>query len=303
MAYSDPMRWLRSSRDAGLVARQATASDRPAVSALLSNAWWRHGAPALEDLVALLHGGASTVALARGQCIGWLGLSAREPAGDPLERWADVASVAIAGGRAPAKVVQALMDAAIGGLNARGVTGLVCLTSENWLREALSEARFLELDQVISYARAGRMSLPQATPGPARLRSVCSSEGEVVLALNSAAFAPIWRYDSSTILSWLLTADHAVLAETAAGPAGFAMTTRSQDSEFAQLIRIAVAPQFQHRGIGLQVLVDAIHYAWETGAAGLSLNTQTSNTISRHLYEGLGFRLTGQTVSVLVRAL
>jgi len=49
------------------------------------------------------------------------------------------------------------------------------------------------------------------------------------------------------------------------------------------------------------VVVDAINYAAEVGASGLSLNTQASNTISRHLYEGLGFRLTGQTVRVLVR--
>jgi ribosomal protein S18 acetylase RimI-like enzyme len=123
----------------------------------------------------------------------------------------------------------------------------------------------------------------------------------VVLALNSAAFAPIWRYDSSTILSWLLTADHAVLAETEAGPAGFGLTTGSRDSEFAQLVRVAIAPPFQGRGLGRQVVVDAIRYAQDIGAGGLCLNTQASNSISRHLYERLGFRLTGQTVGVLVR--
>jgi hypothetical protein len=47
--------------------------------------------------------------------------------------------------------------------------------------------------------------------------------------------------------------------------------------------------------------VDAIHYAGRSGAGGLSLNTQASNMISRRLYEELSFRLTGQTVSVLVR--
>jgi ribosomal protein S18 acetylase RimI-like enzyme len=295
------MRWLRSSRDSAITARKATASDRKAVSDLLANAWWRHGAPALEDQVALLQGGASAIAFVRDQCVGWLGFSVREPTGDPLERWADVASVAISSGHSPAKALQTLFDAALGELSARRVTGLMCLTSEEWLREALSEVQFLELDRVISYARAGRLPLPAATAGPARLRPAHSSEGEVVLALNSAAFAPIWRYDPSTVLSWLLTAEHAVLAEIEEVPAGFALTTSSLDTEFAQLVRIAIAPQFQGRGIGRQMVVEAIHHAREIGAGGLSLNTQASNLISRCLYEGLGFRLTGQTVSVLVR--
>jgi ribosomal protein S18 acetylase RimI-like enzyme len=276
-------------------------SDRPAVSALLADAWWRHGTPALEDQVALLHGGVSAVAFARKQCVGMLGLSVREPAGDPVERWADVAALAISGGRSPAKTLRALLEVVFGKLDERGVTGLVCLTGDDWLTTALSEAGFLEDDRVIGYARSGHLlPIPDAA-GPATVRPARSLESELVLALNSAAFAPIWRYDSSTILSWLLTADHAVLAETTAGPAGFALTTASRDSEFAQLVRIAIAPQFQGLGIGRQMVIDAIHYSWETGAGGLCLNTQASNMISRRLYEGLGFRPTGQAVSVMVR--
>jgi ribosomal protein S18 acetylase RimI-like enzyme len=301
VAYWQTMGWWRSSRDGVITARQASASDRPIIAELLADAWWRHGAAALEDQIAMLHGGVSAVAFVRGRCVGWLGLSVREPTGDTPERWADVASVAISGGRSPAKALQALFDTTSGDLGTRGVTGLVCLTSESWLRESLSYLRFLELDRVVGYARAGRLSSPPAIAGPARLRPARVSEGELVLALNSAAFAPIWRYDSSTVLSWLLTADHAVLADTEAGPAGFGLTTSSRDSDYAQLVRVAIAPQFQGCGIGRQVVLDAIEYAREIGAGGLCLNTQASNMISRRLYEGLGFRLTDQSVSVLVR--
>jgi ribosomal protein S18 acetylase RimI-like enzyme len=295
------MRWWRSARDGVISARQATAEDRQAVSEVLTNAWWRHGAPALEDQIALLRGGASTVAFVRSQCVGWLGFSLREPAGDPLERWADVASLAISGDRSPKRTLQILVDTALGELSARRVTGLVCLTGEEWLRESLSELQFREVDRVIGYARTGRASLPPEGARPARLRSARSTDGEVVLALNSAAFAPIWRYDASTILSWLLTADHAVLAETGTGPAGFGLTTCSRDSEFAQLVRVAIAPPFQRCGMGRQVVVDAIRYAQEIGSAGLCLNTQASNSVSRRLYERLGFQRTGQAVSVFVR--
>jgi ribosomal protein S18 acetylase RimI-like enzyme len=266
----------------------------------MARSWWHHGAPALDDVLALLHGGASTVAFTRSRCIGWLGFSVRDAAGSPAERWADVASLAISDDHASAKTLRALLDATVEELDARSVTGLVCLSSARWLKEMLSELKFTEADRVIGYARSGRLPSPPSR-GPARLRAARPSEGDLVLALNSAAFNPIWRYDSSTILSWLLTADHAVVAETEAGHAGFGLTTGARDSEFIQLVRVAIAPQFQGHGIGRQVVLDAIRYAEDTGAAGLSLNTQASNSVSRHLYERLEFRLTGQSVSVLVR--
>jgi ribosomal protein S18 acetylase RimI-like enzyme len=293
------MGWWRRSRHPAVAARQATATDRPAAAALLAGAWWHHGALAQEDQIALLRTGISTIAFVRDQCAGLLGFSVREPAGEPLEKWADLASVAISTGRTPVTTLRVLFDAALGELRARSVTGLICLTSDDWLRSALAELGFLEADRVIGYARSGNLLPPPVSPGPARVRPARSLEGDVVLALNSVAFAPIWRYDSSTILSWLLTADHSVLAESGAEPAGFALTTGSRDSELAQLVRVAIAPAFQGLGIGRQMVVDAIHYAYGIGAGGLSLNTQASNTVSRHLYEGLGFRLTGQTASVM----
>jgi ribosomal protein S18 acetylase RimI-like enzyme len=294
------MGWWRSSRNAAITARLASALDRSAALALLSDAWWRHGTGALEDQIALLQTGLSSIAFARDQCVGFLGFFVREPAGEPVEIWADVASTAVSSGRPPAKILQALLDASLAALSARGVTGLVCLTNGDWLQGALLEVGFVELDRVIGYARSGRLPLLPQPAGPARVRPARAEEGDAVLALNSAAFAPIWRYDSSTILSWLLTADHAVLAESEAEPAGFALTTGSRDSEFAQLVRIAIAPRFQGLGIGRQLVIDALHYAARVGAGGLSLNTQASNTISRNLYEALGFRPTNQAVSVMV---
>jgi ribosomal protein S18 acetylase RimI-like enzyme len=64
---------------------------------------------------------------------------------------------------------------------------------------------------------------------------------------------------------------------------------------------VATHPASQGQGIGRQLVADAIHYAAGVGAAGVSLNTQQSNIVSRHLYEALGFRPTGGVLSVMVR--
>ena len=81
---------------------------------------------------------------------------------------------------------------------------------------------------------------------------------------------------------------------------GFALTSLNPENEYAYLIRLAILPAYRERGIGKQLVVDALEYARAAGATGLALNTQASNLVSRRLYESLGFRPTGQTLSVMV---
>ena len=100
--------------------------------------------------------------------------------------------------------------------------------------------------------------------------------------------------------SWLLTADHTVVAEVASRPVGFCLTTSAARDDYAQLIRVATHPDFRGQGIGRQLVVDAIHFAQESNMPGLTLNTQASNIISRRLYESLGFHLTGAPVTVMM---
>jgi len=124
-------------------------------------------------------------------------------------------------------------------------------------------------------------------------------DSDTILVLNGAAFVPFWRYDPATLLSWAMTADHAVLAEVDGRPAGFAITTNSSSADCAQLIRVATHPAFQGRGIGRQMVADAMCCVYGNDRDGLALNTQASNRVARHLYETLGFRQNGQAVKVM----
>lgn len=293
------MRWWRAAHDIAVTVRPASLADRRAVTALLADAWRLHGTQALEDQVALLQGGLSVVAQGGGDVTGFLSLSPREPAGVPEELWVDVVAIALAGGRHPVGTVQAMVEGALPGLIERHATGLVSLTEDSWWQAALGAAGFAPVDEVIGYARPGRQPV-DAGISAATIRTVGPGETEQVLALNSAAFDPLWRYDRSTVLGWLLTADHAVLAEREGQAVGFALTVTSRRGD-AHLVRIAVHPRFQGLGIGRQLVVDAIGFARSVGASALALNTQASNEASRRLYERLGFRLTGQRVKVLVR--
>jgi ribosomal protein S18 acetylase RimI-like enzyme len=295
--------WLRRKVEDPAV-RRAIPTDRPALAALLAGTWRRHGVLAVEEQVALLSNGASLIAMRDDEAVGFLGLSPRAPArarGDgPAEQWVDATLVAVSADASTGAVMRRLLAAAAERTVAGPTSGLVCLTAEGWLINALAEGGFREMDRVLSYARANHGPLPAA----ARVADLCdakATQASVVLDLNAAAFGPLWRYDQRTVLTWLMTADRAVVAERDGRAIGFALTTLNAADGHAQLIRVATHPASQGQGIGRQLVTDAIHFAAGVGAAGVSLNTQQSNTVSRHLYETLGFRPTGGVLSVMIR--
>jgi ribosomal-protein-alanine N-acetyltransferase len=293
------MSWWWNSRDETFAARLAGPADRPALSALLADTWRRHGPLAVEEQVTLLGNGLSTIALARKGAVGFLGFSARLPAGLPAEPWADLALAAVAADRPVGKVLESLLGPALSALRGQGVTGLACLAGEGWLRDGLIAAEFVQVDRVVGYAHNFGRTVPLTLP-VVTLRAASATDIGAILAVNAAAFEPFWRYGDATILSWLLTSDHAVLAEVDGLAAGFALTSRSPENEYAYLIRLATLPAYRDRGIGRQLVADALDYSRAAGATGLALNTQASNLVSRRLYESLGFHPTGQALSVLV---
>lgn len=293
------MSWWRIMRSEPLAVRTAAPVDRAGVATLLATSWRRHGNEALEDQAALLANGLSQVATVGDTVVGFLGLAARQPTGTPPQTWVDVAMMAVEDERSADQMLKSLLAPAIAGFRQGQATGLVCLTAAEWLREALARAGFAEVDQVISYVHAGR-TVPPAGGTAAELRPATTGDADTLLALNAAAFAPLWRYEDATVLSWLMTAEHPVLAFLHERPIGFALTTAAVANGYAHLTRVATHPSVQGQGIGRQLVADALRYAHSVGAPGLALNTQASNAVARHLYESFGFQRTGHFLSVLV---
>ncbi len=290
------MVWWTRARLASPSARLAGPADRPLLADLLARAARQFGSQAIEDQMTLLNSGVSSVALLDERAVGFLGLRPRTPTGG--ERWADLTLVALAANWPADRALAALLSTSRPRLAASGVTGVVCLLGDTWLYNALLAAGFQASDRVITYVRNDR---PVFTPNhfAARLRAARPADAQSILRLNAAAFEPLWRYDEATMLSWLLTSEHPVLAEIDGQPAAFCLTSRASTDGYAQLIRLATDPQWQGQGIGRQLVIDAINFGHQAGALGVALNTQYSNTVSRHLYESLGFRNVGPPVDVI----
>ncbi len=191
--------------------------------------------------MALLRNGLSTIALTRKHAVGFMGLSPRLPAGSPAETWADLSMAAVAADRPVGKVLEGLLESALPALRGQGITGATCLAGEGWLRDGLAAAGFVQVDRVIGYAHGFGHNGPPPPP-VASVRAAGTPDFESVLAINAAAFEPFWRYDDTTVLSWLLTSDHAAVAEMDGKLAGFALTSINVETEYAYLIRIATLP-------------------------------------------------------------
>lgn len=293
------MSWWHIFRSGTMTARLAHPADRPLVHALLAATWRRHGNQMLDDQAALLQSGLSAIALLNGSAAGFLGVALRAPAGSPAEVWADLGSVAVDAGQSVQPVLAVMLQQVLPVLRANGCTGLVCLTGQGWLKDGLLREGFAEVDQVLNYLNDVLVLAPES-PVAAQLQPAGPADIDTILALNAAAFAPLWRYGDAVVISWLLTSQRAVVAWRDDRPVGFALTSHVGAGNYAHLIRVAVHPEAQGCGIGRQLVLDGLRFAREVGAAGLALNTQASNTTSRRLYSSLGFRLVEPVLSVLV---
>ena len=177
------------------------------------------------------------------------------------------------------------------------------LTRQGWLRASLKESGFDQWDAVRFYER--RSSTVEPVSQPAALRPAQPSDLPKLAKLDAAAFEPLWHM-GVTELQQLQRDCHIEIAEAAETTVGYSALRLVSDgsrqgSGSAQLVRLAVHPRAQTRGVGRQLLVAGLCRATDLGFGRVFLNTQESNTPSQNLYESLQFRRRGRTVPVFVK--
>lgn len=183
-----------------------------------------------------------------------------------------------------------------------GAEGLMCLVADDWLAALLARVGFRLEERVISLYRP-RAPLPEELPAEPSLclRPARGEDVSALVALDDAAFDPMWRLGRHGVSLYLVTTAHFVVAEEDGALIGYVVADARGDE--AQVIRLAVHPAKQRQGIGRRLLLDALAYARDAGAGTVVLNTQAGNEASLRLYHGLGFRDFGRAVSVWVRRL
>ncbi|WP_328702944.1 GNAT family N-acetyltransferase [Arenibaculum pallidiluteum] len=124
------------------------------------------------------------------------------------------------------------------------------------------------------------------------IREARHRDADLLAAMQAEAFPE----DRWPALGFMTLMAHpgttAFLAETAEGPAGFALVRCVADE--AEVITLGVRPAFRRRGIAGALLDAMVAKAASSGARSLFLEVAEDNEAGRALYAAYGFAMVGR---------
>lgn len=278
-----------------LLVRPASAQDCQAVQSLLDSARRGYAAFGREDLPHLLRSGACVWATtAGGRPVGLLCATAG------CRPWAFLRGAAVADSWHTDKVLAALLPALAESLRSRGFTGLAVYATALWLAPTLLRAGFQRIDWIITLERHPR-PLASVEGADVSVRPVAANDLGQITRLDAAAFDPLYRLASGELIELMVTSGYFAVATQGDRIVGY-LCADVMDRE-GQIIRLAVHPEVQGRGVGRTLLNAGLGFCYAQGATTVAINTQEDNHASLRLYEGFGFRRVGRRVPVLTWSL
>ncbi len=210
-------------------------------------------------------------------------------------------SIAIANGYSADPIFTALLRQARSALLARPVDHFAVLAHPEWLGDLARRLNFNPYNEIVTLRKSDRV-LPDFTRSSAvRLRAATPADIPAITANDRAAFEPAWWHSAASIAHILQSVSHFTVAEIDDRVVGH--TFSDVYGGQGHLIRLVVHPAFQGRGIGEQLLVEALQYQIELDAYPFTLNTQRDNAASQALYRRYGYQMIGRPVSVMQKAI
>lgn len=179
--------------------------------------------------------------------------------------------------------------------NQAGLKWAAAIPLRRWFSELLEESGF-EIAQRVVVLEWNRRKIPRINQQTFSIRTMFPDDLEEVHRVDTASFAPLWKYSHRMLA---MAYDHAIAPTVAVVEdrlVGYQISTRTPMG--GHLARLAVLPQYQHQGIGFALVRDMLEYFDQHGAQKLTVNTQADNFASLELYKNVGFRLTGEKYPV-----
>ena len=151
-------------------------------------------------------------------------------------------------------------------------------------------AGFQSAQQLALLSRPTQPELPERN-GDIALRKARRRDHTSVLAVDHAAFEPIWQLDLVGLHEALRATPfrrfRVARQNSDNALAGYAISGRSGPTGYLQ--RLAISPSQQGQGAGTALVIDGLMWMARWGATQAWVNTPQHNTAALRLYERLGF--------------
>lgn len=187
--------------------------------------------------------------------------------------------------------LDALLPALAARLAQRGVRALYYSGGDiasDWLQPALIQRGFRLVTLLRSYDKDD-FTIPAPGSQSVRVRPFAPADLNGVLAVESLAFAPLWRHSAENFVEIGETYPYFVVAEDSSGIVGYQFN--AVDASTGYLVRIAVHPRAEGSGVGTRLMAEAVRYFQRCGVLKIVLNTEETNTRAQTLYERFGFHV------------
>jgi [ribosomal protein S18]-alanine N-acetyltransferase len=170
----------------------------------------------------------------------------------------------------------------------------------DWLRDVLLVRGFALHRLLYSYDKYD-YSVPSTGNPDVELRPVEKRDIRALLAIEAASFEDFWRYDALSFEDIAATHPYFIVAELNGKVVGYQFN--ALEDEFGYLVRIAVHPSVNGKGIGVRLMSEAVAFFQQAHVLRIMLNTQDDNVRAHRLYEWFGFVRINQVGFVLRKTL
>src|SRR6185437_6810274 len=170
----------------------------------------------------------------------------------------------------------------------------------DWLKDTLLVRQFDLLTTLRSYDKED-FAVPTAGNQQVTVRPFQRADLTELLQVEHACFDQYGGYDAASFLEIADTYPYFVVAVQDGRVIGYQFNT--VDAGMGFLVRIAVHPSLNSRGIDARLMAEAGRYFQKERVWKIALNTEEKNHHAHRLYEWFGFHLTPPQGFVLARSL
>lgn len=191
--------------------------------------------------------------------------------------------------KAYARVLHILLEQMGPRLAAQGVRHLHYSGNDvehDWLHDALLTRGFVPYRSLYAYDKFD-YHIPTLGNQQVVIRPFQEDDIPALLTIEEACFEDLWRYDAISFHDIAATHPYFVIAELDGKVIGYQFN--ALDDDYGYLVRIAVHPSVNGRGIGARLMAEAVRFFERARVIRIMLNTQDDNIQAHRLYEWFGF--------------